>query len=175
MNGVEKDEQRSIILSLIDDKTVKESLLGFIFSDGFLIHISDPFFDFYDKVKLELAKIDKPNIIKSISDNTLSFDSEKSILHFSGYKIIIAKRNEKPIAHYILEHIFTAEDGLSQQYSYWEIAEETFKDTYEKWQKYYRACEDVNEKVLDVTGINDFLDYSTGRKGNVKINKKYLK
>lgn len=108
----------------------------------------------------------------------LSFDEEKSALYLTGKEIKISiKQNDKANGHYILQHIFTAEEGLKQQYPYAEVAEDTFKAEYagkNEWKKYYRACKDINEKTRKQTGIDDFLIFTTGRTGWVKINEKYL-
>lgn len=108
----------------------------------------------------------------------LSFDDEKSILYFSRKEIRISiKKNGKTNGHYVLQHIFNSEEGLSQEYHYAEIAEDTFCSEYREktaWKKYYRACEDINEKIRKQTSIDDFLVFTTGRTGLVRINEKYL-
>ncbi|MCK4797627.1 MAG: hypothetical protein KAT05_09610, partial [Spirochaetes bacterium] len=171
---ITKEEQTTIIFRLIGDKIVKENYWVSILTDHFLLDLNDSFFDFYDKVKLQLAKMNKQATNRKIISHKLSFDIEKSILYFMGYKIPITLKNSKPNAHYILEHIFTAEDGLDQKCPYKEIAEDTFDEIYEKWKIYYRACENINQKVLNKTGVNDFLEFSSGKSGWVKINDKYL-
>lgn len=177
LKNVKGNEQESVLLNLIDDKIIKENKwLNFSFlleRSYYILYIDEPFFDFYDRVKLRLTKKDKPK--RKLISHKLSFDIDKSILYFSGYNIMITLKNDKPNAHYILEHIFTAEDGLDQKYPYEEIAKYTFKDDYDKWRMYYRACEDIKQKVLNKTGINDFLEFSSGESGWVKINDKYLK
>ena len=171
--NITKDEQESVLLRLLRDKTVKEISLFSFWTDSYLLRIDEAFFDFHSKVKAQIESGNKPiNVIPS----ELSFDQEKSILYLNSQAIEISKKNEKTNAHYILEHIFNSPDGLSQQFSFWEIAEDTFKDEdYDKPRKYYRACKDIQEKVRDITGIKDFLDCKSGRKGWVQINKKYLK
>lgn len=108
----------------------------------------------------------------------LSFDAEKSTLILAGKQILVSvKKNEKTNGYYVLQHIFTAEEGLSQQYPYAEIAEDAFESDYEEkndWKRYYRACKDINEKVRKSTGKDDFLIFTTGRTGWVQVNKKYL-
>ena len=179
LNNIKEGEQGYVLSNLIDDKIIKESIwtnfLVIFKHSYYILHIDDAFFDFYDRVKLQLAKTDKQDTRKKIISHKLSFDKDKSILYFSGYEISITLKNDKPNAHYILEHIFTAEDGLDQKYPYKEIAEDTFDEIYEKWKTYYRACEDIKQKVLNKTGVNDFLEFSTGKSGWVTINKKYLK
>jgi len=83
-------------------------------------------------------------------------------------------KNDKTNAHYILKHIFESDD-LTQQFPYREISEDTFEDFEYKWRKYQRACQDIEKKVFKNTKIDDFIEYSTGETGWIKINKKYLK
>ena len=179
LDNIKEGEQGYVLSNLIDDKIIKESIwtnfLVIFKHSYYILHIDDAFFDFYDKVKLQLAKMNKQATNRKIISHKLSFDIEKSILYFMGYKIPITLKNSKPNAHYILEHIFTAEDGLDQKCPYKEIAEDTFDEIYEKWKIYYRACENINQKVLNKTGVNDFLEFSSGKSGWVKINDKSLK
>jgi hypothetical protein len=171
--NITKDEQESVLLRLLRDKTVKQISLVSFLTDAYILRIDDDFFDFYNKAKIQLESGKKPiNAIPSV----LSFDQEKSILYLNSQAIEISKKNEKTNAHYILEHIFNSDEGLKQQFSFWEIAEDTFKDEeYDKPRKYYRACGDIQDKVRDITGIKDFLEFKSGRKGWVQINQKYLK
>ena len=121
-----KDEEwdnKMIILNNLakKDGIIKKSLWSYspwYINEYIVVHIRDPFFDFYDKAKLQLAKMNKQATNRKIISHKLSFDTDKSILCFSGYKISITLKNDKPNAHYILEHIFSAEDGLGQKYSY---------------------------------------------------------
>lgn len=107
-----------------------------------------------------------------------SFDVEKSILLLIGKQVLVSvKSNGKTNGHYVLQHMFTAEEGLNQQYPYAEIAQDAFNSDYEgktAWRKYYRACEDINERVRKKTGKDDFLIFTTGRTGWVQVNEKYL-
>lgn len=180
LKNVKENEQESVLFNLIDDKIIKESIwtnfLVIFKHSYYVLHIDNAFFDFYDKVKLQLAKTNKQAVNRKITSHKLSFDVDKSILYFSGYKILITLKNDKPNAHYILEHIFNNKDGLNIISSYKEISEDTFEDLYDKkWRRYYRACKDIKQKVLNEAGINDFLEFSSGESGWVKINDKYLK
>ena len=110
----------------------------------------------------------------------LNFDSNNSILTINNYEIKISKRKNENYAHIILNHIF--KNGPNEQYFYSELSLEllgTDVDSNGKnlWKTMYRACEDIQKKVLEGTNYNisDFLDYSTGIKGSVQIRKKYLK
>lgn len=104
----------------------------------------------------------------------LDFDLDSGILYFQETEIKMSLKNDNTNAYYILAHIFKDGD-LDQQFSFTEIAEDTFRESNEKWKKYYRACEDINKKVYKKTKIDDFLEFTSGKTGWVKINKKYLK
>lgn len=124
---------------------------------------------FLDKLyKKILPFLDKEETID------FGFDFEKSILYFQEKQIPISIKNDKTNAHYILEHIFKSDD-LSQEFPFSEIAEDIFRENNDNWRKYYRACEDISKKVYKATKIDDFLEFSTGKSGWVKIRKKYLK
>lgn len=172
LTNITKDEQESVLLRLLRDKTVKQISLVSFLTESYILKIDEAFFDFYNKVKMQLESGITPiNAIPS----ELSFDDEKSILYLNSQAVEISKKVEKSNAHYILEHIFNSENGLHDKSFYSEIAEDTFKEQYDNWRKYYRACKDIRQKVFDVTGTNDFLEFKTGRTGWVKINEKYLK
>jgi len=104
---------------------------------------------------------------------SFGFDIEKSILYLQGEAVKITLKNDKPNAHYILKHIFKSDD-LTQQFPYREISEDTFEDPEYKPMKFYRACQDIERKVFKATKINDFIEFSSGKTGWIKINKKYL-
>jgi hypothetical protein len=127
-----------------------------------------------EKIKEEVAIVTE----EKEEAKPLSFDEERSTLCLTGKEIKISiKQNDRTNGHYVLQHIFTAEEGLKQQYPYAEIAEDTFKSEYtgkNEWRKYHRACEDINKKARKQAGIDDFLIFTTGRTGWVKINEKYL-
>lgn len=111
---------------------------------------------------------------------TLDFNSDSSILTINNYEIKISKRKNENYAHSTLKHIF--KNGLDEQYFYSELSLELFgtdvnSDGKNLWKTIYRACEDIQKKVLEGTNYNitDFLSYSTGIKGSVRIREKYLK
>jgi hypothetical protein len=122
----------------------------------------------------------EPSEEAAIKIEPLRFDKEKSILYLRGEKILIAIQDKQTIAHKILEHIFAKPD-LRDQFFYSEIAmdafwDETYKGNKNGWRRYYSACEQINEKIRThtISKIDDFLFYSTGRTGKVRINPKYL-
>ena len=114
-------------------------------------------------------------------DNKTRFDDKKGVLYVRGMSVEINKQNKITNAHKILRHIFiTNKDNLEDDFFYAEIAEDEFheldyKNRKNNWRKYLRACEDVNSKVKEQNKeIKHFLKFSSGTKGKVKINKKYL-
>lgn len=133
---------------------------------------------FLDKTYKNITPFLDKEILKEDTERKgLDFNSEKSILYFNEFEIGISSRNGKTNGHYILKHIFNSEEGLNQEYPYAEIASDEFNDEYDEtnsWRKYHHACEYTNEKIRKITGIDNFLQFSTGKTGSVKINKKYL-
>lgn len=179
-------DYRAIIDELIFGKIVTESLFSiFIFLNIFLIHIGDTFFDFYDKVELELSKRSKLNVkvAPTFTDDKFYFDEKNSILHFQDQKIKIAKQDKQTNAHKILKYIFAKKSKIQDEFFYSEIDEKEFGDFASKleykensnsWRRYYDACEKIQEKIRVRTGINDFLIFNSGKSGRVMINTKYL-
>lgn len=114
-------------------------------------------------------------------DNKTRFDDKKGVLYVRGAKVEINKQSKITNAHKILRHIFvTNKDNLNDDFYYAEIAEDEFheldyKSRKNNWRKYSRACEDINKKVREQDKeIKHFLKFSSGTKGKVKVNKKYL-
>lgn len=125
------------------------------------------------EISLGFEKSDKTN-------NIIKFDKKNSILFIKNYKIQIKKRSEETISHFILKYLFDPKNNYIGCYSF--MAEE--KDILLKrtlgtkyWKTFYRACDDIQNKIIKATNykITDFLIFNTGVKGEVKINKKYLK
>jgi hypothetical protein len=140
---------------------------------GFIDKLYKKIFPFLEEKVVEDA-ISPKDIVAMEPD----FNTDKSILYLGDKEIEISSKNEKTNGHYILKYIFNSDEGLNQEYPFAEIANDEFDDDYveqKSWRKYHRACQYVNEKIRKVTGIDDFLIFSSGRKGSVKINEKYLK
>lgn len=116
------------------------------------------------------------------SDEKTWFDEKRSILHIKGERVKINIQDKISNAHKVLKHIFiTNKDNLGDEFFYSEMACEEFGDMEYKtrprnWQKYYIACQEIARKINEQTGgkITDFIVFNTGRKGKVKVNKKYL-
>jgi hypothetical protein len=148
--------------------------------------INKNFESFYYAVLKRLNTLQQKNRpIQKSSGEDLSpdFNSKKGILYFKNFEIKMSLKKDKSNAHYVLEHIFTSEDeynddDIGRQFDYADIASETFKDDYgskkDAWRKYHRACEDIQEKVRKASGVEDFLDFKSGKTGWVKINEKYI-
>lgn len=129
--------------------------------------------------KWELLNNYMPVLKNGLIEPKLYFDEVKSILYFQGQKIRIKMQNLETNAHKILKYIFiTKKHNLYELYSYAEIAEDEFGELKysKKWQKYYTACKDIQEKIRKGTSnkIEDFLIITSGFKGQVRINPKYL-
>jgi len=147
----------------------------------------------YSYEMLELSfKIINSNVFDQLDQKTFLsgdkdegktwFDEKKSVLYIKGQKIYINKQDRMTNAHKVLKYIFiTNKSNLTDDFFFSEIAEDEFGELEYKarknnWKKYNRACEYINNKVMEQTNneISNFLTYSTGSKGKVKINKKYL-
>ena len=115
------------------------------------------------------------------SDKTW-FDEKKSILYTKGQKIMVNRQDKITNAHKILKYIFIDnKKNLEDDFFYSEIAENEFneldyKERKNNWRTYFRACQDINDKILNQTNelVKDFLEFNTGKKGKASINKKYL-
>lgn len=177
LEGVSYGEHRVVIENLAYDKIIKENMLSLVSEAWFhicIIHVDKPFFDFYNKVKVQMEKSRNSDIVRKVVPRGLEFDSDDGTLYFMGYAISMTMKGPKTNAHKIFEYIFKAEDGLAKRYPYWMIEESTSNEESWKWKKYYHACEDANLKILKESGIGDFLDFTTGPGGWVGINEKYL-
>lgn len=161
---------------ILDCKDSNEQLLGLITQDDairyqLVISVCEKFDEFYRKNK-------EQEISPVITKKQISFDKEKSILYINGEKILISRKNDKTNAHYILEYIFKNSECRSAKNYYSEMFD-ILGDNQENylWKKYYRACEDIREKIRKETKnhIDDFLIYTTGKTGFVQINPDYLK
>jgi len=181
LKGVSELRHLKIINNLIARKIIrKRSILTFIYSffkdfeNIYVMKIGKNFFNYYRKARIELDRRNKNLKAIKKTDLSLDFDTNKSVLSFRGYKVKISLKGDINNAHLVLEHLFTAEAGLNHRYPYWEIAENTFKEDFYNWRRYWRACKDIQEKVRKKTGIEDFLKLTTGESGSVCINEKYL-
>jgi hypothetical protein len=129
----------------------------------------------YSKDSLKLSfKVVNSNIFEQL-------DQKRSILWLKGQKVPIGKQDKIGNAHKLLKYIFIDnKDNLEDDFFYSEIAEDEFDDFDEykenrrRWKRYHNICFEVNKKIEDALKIKDFLIFNTGKKGKVKLNKKYL-
>ena len=147
----------------------------------------------YSKEMLELSfKVINSNVFDQLDqkcfldegkkDGETYFEEKKSVLYIKGQKILINRQDKITNAHKILKYIFIDnKKNLEDDFFYSEIAENEFneldyKERKNNWRTYFRACQDINEKILNQTNelIKDFLEFNTGKKGKASINKKYL-
>lgn len=118
----------------------------------------------------ELAK-PKP---RTTSKPEIIFDKENSILKIDDKEVHIKLKNDLPNSHYVLEYVFTNEDGLKEKSFYSDILESKFPAEKMDWRSIYRACNDINKKVSEQANINKFFIVKTGKTGYAQINSDYL-
>lgn len=106
----------------------------------------------------------------------ITFDAKESILYIDDFKIKIARKNDKPLDHFILDAIFKNED-LSEQIDFTELSSNfDILNEDRDWSSWRHACDHLNEKIRKDTDnrIIDFIKYTTGNTGWCKINPKHL-
>ena len=147
----------------------------------------------YSKEMLELSfKVINSNVFDQLDqkcfldeekkDGKTYFDEKKSVLFIKGQKVLINRQDKITNAHKILKYIFIDnKKNLQDDFFFSEIAEDEFneldyKERKNNWRTYFRACQDINDKILNQTNelVKEFLIFNTGRKGKVSVNKKYL-
>lgn len=123
-------------------------------------------------VKETIAKLKDMDDSEYPTKIYFAFNEDKSELKINDKKIKITEKNDKTIGHYILSYIF--EKGVKEISDFSEIAEAKYKGEEYKWYKYHNACMRLQEKIRKITGIEDFLKFSSGRTGSIQINPRYL-
>lgn len=107
----------------------------------------------------------------------LSFDADKSILLVGNIKILIRRKNENPIEHYVLQYMFENEEGLGAKVYYSEMGESALFKKYgvdgKDTRSYWRACTHIQEKA-EKEGVKNLLMVTTGTSGWAQINSNYL-
>ena len=175
----------SIFWSLVHERIIIKDY--YADNGNFFIDLDrDRFYELCSRIDNATNDFNKPKIVIVEEDNfnaikELNFDVENSILKINDCKIKISKQKNPNMAHDVLRCLF--EEGAELQIFYSELVDkilgikgEAYKVRGEElWRKIYRACEDVQNKVLKGTNykINDFLDYGTGVRGSVQIKEKY--
>ncbi len=106
-----------------------------------------------------------------------TFDEDASVLRVWGHAIQIKRRAGTNNGHQVLVEIFKAPQ---EEHDYAFLYEDMFGDEYKSnknnWTKCHSACKEIDKKIKEATEytIKDFLIYTTGIAGSVKINEKYL-
>lgn len=119
--------------------------------------------------------------LKGEPNMSLRFNEFASTLYIKGYQIKINRQNKENMQHKILKYIFVNnKDNLSIKFNYSDLAfwnNDIDFDDVDGWKRYYRPCEQINEKIRKDTNneITDFLDFNTGSAGYVIIKEKFLK
>lgn len=115
----------------------------------------------------ELDKVEE----KGILSKYLHYDAVYGILYFKGKEIKINLKKRITNSHYLLAYLLV--NNPFEKHYYDELEDEEVLLERKSWTSYYDACEDIQAKVMNVTGIEDFLDYNSGNKMYVRINSKY--
>lgn len=174
LQNKEPIEDKLNILQELPISTIRVKVGEELFSQPFALFASS---SLLATAKYILDHIDSEEL--SIAKETKKepwFEKDKSILHFMGEEIQIARQKDKPIDHYILECIFSKDD-IFDPADFSEISEDFLKEDYDSlkgWNKFRNACDKLNDKIEAETKINDFILYSTEKLGWCKINQKYL-
>lgn len=124
--------------------------------------------------KYIIDEIDSQSILENNTPKKqIDYDDKNFILHIRGKAIKIKRKNEEPLDHYILKSL--SESDFKDEVFYSEIIEDFFESDEKKYRSLYSACERLNNKIFEEdSNIKDFLEYSSGRKGSCKVNRKYL-
>jgi len=133
-----------------------------------------------DKIFEKLGQ--KEFLIKPQKITGTQFDEEKSVLYIKGEPVLINERHRINNFHKILRHIFvTNSEDLFEEFYYSDIAIEEFGDLEyshdsQGWKRYYDACGKLQRKIGKNTknNIENFLIFSAGKSGCIKINPQYL-
>jgi hypothetical protein len=115
----------------------------------------------------ELDRVIETNTFPTYFD----YDSEKGVLYVQGKPVQINNRKTPTNAHYLLEYLF-ANDPFTEHYYQDMVADNALFEE-KSWTVYYHTCKDIEKKVKDATGIDEFLDFSTGSSLYVRISPKY--
>lgn len=108
---------------------------------------------------------------KGLFSKYLSYNPDAGVLYFQGKEIRINNRKVPSNPHYLLKYLF--ENDPFEQHSVEDMNSQNALFEQKTWKSYYDACIDIKSKVKDATGIDDFLDFSTGTSLRVSINSDY--
>lgn len=177
IEGVPKSEHQNIMNTLLNDTDLIDAVHRN--GDDFALDINvEKFERFSVRVSERIAELKGDEVKeakKQSEEKAKAYDMEKGILHIGKYEVRILRRGDQNFGHFVLKHIFTSPEGISEEFPYKEIWQETINDKESDFnpRTYSRACENIQTKVSQDTefAINDFLIFDSVR---VKINPKYL-
>lgn len=113
------------------------------------------------------------NFIESNITLPSQFNETKSTLIIRGIPFSLSRKNQFANVHYIFKYIF--EHNPKEEHFYSDMKDENILGDETKSETYYKALNKVREKLIIEQNIDDFFEkISTGNKGSVKINNKYL-
>ncbi|PIT88823.1 MAG: hypothetical protein COU29_00385 [Candidatus Magasanikbacteria bacterium CG10_big_fil_rev_8_21_14_0_10_36_32] len=146
-------------------------------------HFVDDFIPIHNKIISFLSKMELENNgekekieTQGLEDNQWYYDKETKFLTIGKYTFKIVKKRTTTKRGLFFDYLMGKE--FCKNISFYDIAEEAFNDYTkkdDKWRQCYTACEGINGIIFKNTEqkISNFLDYTTGKDGYVKVNYKY--
>lgn len=119
----------------------------------------------------QYARDKRDGIVHEIKISNIRFDKQKSVLVLKDKEVKMSLKNDMTNAHYVMEYMF--ENGPTEKSYYSEIIESKFAESNLDWMAIYRACKDIQQKVLKGVKIEDLLIIKTGVSGYVQLNPRY--
>ena len=102
----------------------------------------------------------------------LEYDNENGILHFNDKEIKIRLKNSPTVgAHLLLNYLIN--NKPFEKHTYYEFNDDAVFPDEKSAKACWHICNDIQAKVLNETGVPDFLDYNTGEDMYVRVNPKY--
>ncbi len=169
-----RDENEFSMKKVIREKKAKIGLAEYIATDSGKIMLVYAEHMYPEHLNLVHEKIlEQLDQVKAhgLFSKYLDYDSSKGVLHFQDKEIRINMRKTLSNAHYLLAYLFTHDPFHEHFYDELEDAEALQQER--PWKSYYDACIDIQKKVKDVAGIDDFLEFSTGKGMYVRLNPAY--
>ena len=119
---------------------------------------------------LDAIEKSKPEIEEVETAQDITFDEERSTLHFFGKIVPLSLKNDKTDGHYLIAHLLKSP---SERLYYGEAPKDIFGDDC-KWMKFYNAAKNIETKIAKETTIKNFLIIKSGKSGYVQIEPSYL-
>ncbi|MEN9551645.1 MAG: hypothetical protein RI935_22 [Candidatus Parcubacteria bacterium] len=102
----------------------------------------------------------------------LEYDNENGVLYFNDQVIKIRVKNSPTVgAHLLLQYL--VKNKPFEKHGYYEFNDNNVFLDEKSAKACLHICNDIQKKVLENTGIPDFLDYNTGEDMYVRINPKH--